>query len=110
MALLTDRQTVGANSTVQNALTGKSLEFVQAPSVIEFAVVAAAVGLFYTILIGTEVIVEDQEASSANRFGLYPDDFVVSGAGLPGNRLVVKLRNSTGAGIVAFTSVKISPV
>lgn len=110
MPLLTDRQTVAANASVANAFTGKSLEFVQQPSVLEFAIVAAAVGLFYTILIGTEVIVEDQEASSANRFGIYPDDFVVNGAGIPGNRIVVKLRNSTGAGIVVFSSCKISPV
>jgi len=110
MSLLTDRQSVAANASVANAFTGKSLEFVQQPSVLEFAIIAAAVGLFYTVLIGTEVIVEDQEAAATNRFGVYPDDFVVQGAGLPGNRLVVKLRNSTGAAIIAFSSCKISPV
>jgi len=110
MPLLTDRQTVAANTSVQNSLAGKSLEFLQAPSAVEVAVVAAAVGVFYTVLIGTEVIVEDQEASSQNRFGIYPDDFTVNGGGLPGNRLVVKLRNSTGAGIVVFTSCKITPM
>jgi len=110
MALLTDRQSVAANTTIANALTGKSLEFLQGPSAIEFGVNAAAVGLFYTILIGTEVIVEDQEANSQNRLPIYPDDFLANGVGIQGNRLVIKLRNSTGAAIIAFSAAKITPL
>lgn len=110
MPILQDRQSVAANLSIANVLSGKSLEFLQGPSFIEFAVNASAIGLFYTILIGTEVIVEDQEANSQNRYGVYPDDFIVQGAGIAGNRLVIKLRNSTAGAITAFSTAKITPL
>lgn len=110
MPLLSDRQSVAANSVVQNVLSGKSMEFLQAPSAIRAGVVAATTGLFATLLVGDEVIVEDQEVSNSNRYPIEPDDFLWEAVGLRGDRLVIKLRNSTAAAIVAFTAVKVVPV
>ena len=110
MAVLTDRQSVAANSTVANALSGKTQEFLQRPSLLRFGLTAAAVGMFVTVLVGDTVLMEDQEVSAQNRIPIDPDDFLVEGAGLPGDRVVVKLRNSTAGAIVAFTAVKINPV
>jgi len=110
MPFMADRQSVAANSTVANVLAGKSQEFLTAPSVIRFGVVAAAVGLFTTIIVGNEVICEDQEASSANRSPLDPDDYNYEASGMPGDRVIVKLRNSTGAAIIGFTGVKVTPL
>lgn len=109
MPFLSDRQSVAANTTIANALTGKTQEFLTAPAILQFAVNAAAVGLNTTILVGDTVVVEDQETSAINRMGIFPDDFVYQSAGLANDRLVVKLHNTTGAAIVAFTSVAISP-
>lgn len=109
MALLTDVRTVAANSTVANVLSGKTQEFLTRPSLIRGGVVGAAVGLFATLLIGDTVVVEDQEVSDANRTPIDPDDFDLEGAGFAGDRLVLKLRNSTGAGILAKAKIKVNP-
>jgi len=109
MAFLSDRQSVAANTTIANALATKTQEFLTAPSILQFAINAAAVGMNATILVGETVVLEDQEVSSINRMGIFPDDFVYQAAGLPSDRLVVKLHNTTGAAIVVFTSVAISP-
>jgi len=109
MAALSDRQSVAANTTIANALTGKTQEFLSGPSIIQFAVAGSVVGLLATILVGDTVVLEDQEVSSANRLGIFPDDFVYQAAGLAGDRLVVKLHNPTVGAIVGFTSVVISP-
>ena len=109
MALLSDRQSVAANAVVANALSGKTQEFVAEPSVIRFYITAAAVGLFATCLVGDEIVVEDQEVNAQNRMPIVPDDFLAEAGGLQGDRIVVKLRNSTGAAIVAFTRVEVEP-
>jgi len=107
---LSDRQSVSANATVANAMSGKSQEFLSAPSLLRFFASAAAVGMFMTFLIGDRVILEDQEVNAANRMPLDPDDFLADAAGMPGERIVVKYRNSTAAAIVAFSQVKITPL
>lgn len=109
MAFISDVRSVAANATVANAFSGKTQEFLTQPSVLQFAIVASAVGMFATILIGDTVIVEDQEVSGANRYPTFPDDFLYQGAGLQGDRIVVKLRNSTGGAITVNSVAAISP-
>ena len=110
MAIMTDRQTVAANATVANVLVGKVHEFLTGPSVVRFYGTAAAVGLNCTFLVGNESIVQDQEESAANRMPIIPDDFIGESGGVAGDRVVISLRNTSGAGIVAFTRVEVEPV
>jgi hypothetical protein len=110
MPVMTDRRTVAANSVVDNILAGKLFEFAQRPSVIGLYATAAAVGLNASFLIGNEVLLDDQEMSSANRFPLVPDDFLAKGGALQGDRVVIRLRNTTGAGIVVISRVEMEPV
>lgn len=110
MPTMTDRQTVAANSVVTNVLAGKIFEFAGQNSVVTLFATAAAVGLNISFVIGNEVKLDDQEISSANRFPVNPDDFVARGGAFKGDRIVVRLRNTTGAGIVAFTKLDIDAV
>jgi hypothetical protein len=110
MPIMTDRQSVAANSTVQNVLAGKLAEFLSDPSRVALYAAASAVGLNYSLLIGGESVVDDQECSAANRFPVVPDDFLAEGGGLGGDRIIVRVRNTTGAAITAFTRVEVNPV
>lgn len=110
MVLMTDRQTVAANSTVANVLQGKVHEFVSKPSVVRVYGQAAAVGLFMSVLVGNESVMQDQEIGAQNRMPIVPDDFVTEAGALPGDRIVVSLRNSTGAGVAGFTRVEVEEV
>lgn len=110
MPVMTDRQSVAANATVQNVLAGKLAEFLSEASRVALYATGSAVGLNYSLLIGGEALLDDQEVSGANRFPLVPDDFVAEGGGVPGDRIIVRVRNTTGAAITAFTRVETSPV
>lgn len=110
MPRMTDIRTVGANAIVNNILTGKIHEFASRPSVVRLLITAGAVGLFTSFLIGGEAVVQDQEVGSANRFPLDPDDFFAEFGASVGDRVVVQLRNSTGAGILVQSVVDVSPV
>lgn len=109
MAIMTDRQSVAANSTVQNACSGKIAEFVQEPSIVRLYGSASAVGLNMSLIIGEEVAIEDQEVNAQNRMPLIPDDFIAEAGAFPGDRVVLKYRNTTGGAITAFSRVEISP-
>lgn len=110
MARMSDVRTVGANATVDNVLAGKIYEFAPQNSIVTLLATGSAVGLRVSLLIGNEVQIDDQEISAANRYPLNPDDYVVRGGALRGDRLVLRLRNTTGAGITANTVLDIDPV
>ena len=110
MATMTDRQSVAANSTVINVLAGKIFEFAQRPSLASIYATASAVGLNISFVVGNEVMVDDQEVNAQNRMPIVPDDLVARAAALRGDRLVLRLRNTTGGAITAFTRVDLDPV
>lgn len=109
MNVMTDRQSVALNATVANVLSGKLHEFVNEISVVRLYATAAAVGMFVSMLVGGESVVQDQEISSQNRMPIVPDDFVAEIGAVPGDRILVSMRNSTGVAIVAFTRVEVEP-
>ena len=109
MAYMSDRQSVAANASVANVLSGKSQEFLIAPSALDFGIQASAVGMFATIIVGNEILMEDQEVPTQNRMPVFPDDFILfNQAGAPGDRVIVKLRNSTAGAITVFTAVRVN--
>lgn len=107
---ITDRRSVGANTTVGNVLTGSQFEFMPFDGAVEFGLVASAVGLNASVSSGTDILQQDQEISAANRLPIYPDDFLLTDVAAAGERLVVALRNTTAGAITSFVVVKITPV
>lgn len=109
MAVMTDTQSVAANTTVANVLSGKSAEFVKEPSVITFSATGSAVGLYITAICGEEVVIEDQAIPLTNRFPVIPDDTLAQAGGFPGDRIIVKVRNSTGGALTSWVRVDVEP-
>lgn len=107
--VMTDVTSVAATSTSANLLAGKNMEFIPEPSVITIGICAAAVGVFATVVIGTEVVVDDQEVSAAAHMPIFPDDVLAEGGAFAGDRITVRLRNSTGAAIICQTKINVSP-
>jgi len=112
MALMTDARTIVANTTVDNVLAGKLHEFLQENSAVSLSAIAQAIGVRVSLLIGAEVILDDQEinARAAAIAIILPDDFQVQGAGFAGDRLILRVRNTTGADIITRTRVEVTPV
>jgi len=110
MPVMTDRQSVAANATVDNAVQGKLAEFLPENSLVSLYSTADAVGMNMSLIVGGEVVLDDQEVDAQNRMPITPDDFLVQGAGFAGDRLILRYRNTTGAAIVAFSRVETTPV
>jgi len=101
---------VAANASSENVLVGKPEVYLTRNSALAFYIVAAAVGIFATILVGDSVVVDDQEVSGVNRFPIRPDDLFARSGGAGGDLVLVRLRNSTGAGILVNTVVDVQAV
>lgn len=109
MSVMTDNQSVAANTTIPNCIAGKSHEFITEPSVVTLSATGSAVGLFMTFMVGDEVIIEDQAIPLTNRFPVVPDDTIGQGGGFPGDRVIVKIRNSTGGALTSWVRVDVEP-
>jgi hypothetical protein len=88
---------VPANGVLDNILTGSAFEFLRQNSVISMGVVGQATGLFATITSGSDVVLEESPLLVKGTMPTIPDDMYYNDFGAPGDRLVIKVRNSTGA-------------
>ena len=109
MAIMTEVATVVANSTSVNLCAGKSAEFVKEPSVVTLSATGSAIGLYATLIVGEEVVCDDQPIALTNRFPVVPDDTLVQAGGFPGDRINVRLRNSTGGNLTGWVRIDIEP-
>jgi len=109
MAIMTYIASVGAGAVVANALSGKSHEFIGEPSIITIGVAGSAVGLNASLIVGDEVTVDDQEVPVGTTLPAFPDQVLAQAGGLPGNRVIVKLRNTSGGAITAYVKVMVEP-
>lgn len=107
MPTMTDSQSIAANTTIPNVLSGKAFEFVASRSLVRVYVVSSAAGINATFLVGGVSQIQDQLCSGANRFPIIPDDLVVECVALPGSRLVLSLRNTTAGALTAISRVEV---
>ncbi len=110
MPQINGQVSVAANAIIANQLAGSVFEFSPTDAFVEFGVVAAAVGINASVITGTDILMDDQGVSFANRFPVYPDDFTLNDAVGRGERLILKLRNTTGVAILVNYSVKLTPL
>lgn len=103
------QDTIPLNGVTDNVIAGNQFEFAPTRSLVEFGIVGAATGLEVDILIGARSVVTRMLPSIQNRIAIYPDDFTVRAGALAGERIIIRIRNTTGANIVAFTTVKYNP-
>lgn len=93
-------QSVPANGTTVNLLAGLSYEFLGQDAHIVLAAVSAAIGLNCTFLVANGLtVVDDTPFSNANRFPIIPDDILFEDD-VPAGRLLLRVRNTTGAAVV----------
>ena len=111
MPVMTDRRTVAANATVDNVLAGKLDEFLRENSIVTLYAAAEAVGVNLSLLVGNEVAFDDQEIGNkaAGVALVVPDDFLVTAGGLAGDRMVLRLRNTTVGPIIVRTRMETTP-
>jgi len=101
---------VAAGAVNDNLFSGSAFEFARNPQLVSIGFTAAATGVYVSFSSGADVVVEETIAPIATRFPIIPDEFYASDIAAPGDRYVLRARNSTGAGIVVRAVLQVQDV
>lgn len=107
-AVIQKESAVAAGATNDNVLSGSAFEYIRFPSVLSIGCVASATGGQITIQVGPTVVLEESAPVVLTTMPVQPDHFLYTAAAAPGDRIVVRVRNTTGGTITFRTVVQIA--
>lgn len=110
MPVIQNSVSVAANSTNDNVIQGSQFEFLPYNAMLEFGLCGSAAGLVADVYSGQDTVAESFALNTQNRFPVYPDDYPLNDVAGAGERVKVRIRNTTGGALTCFYSVKITPV
>lgn len=98
MPFLSDQTDVAASTTVDNVLANKFNRVLQAPSKVTVAITGElAEDGFATVIVGREILIDDQLVPDTNAFPRNPEDILVQTVANAGEEIIVKVRNADAA-------------
>jgi hypothetical protein len=109
MPLIQKTASLAANATIDNVITGDQYEFLPFNALLEFGINGSATGLVMDVYSGSDSLCESAAVSLANRMPIYPDDYTLTDVAAAGERIKVRLRNTTGGALTYFVSVRVTP-
>lgn len=113
MPFIQGNASIAASSVNDNVLTGSQWEFLPYNAMLEFGLNGDANGadLRVDIYSGQDLVTEGLVPSIQNRVPVYPDDYVGSDVAAAGERIKIRVRNTSAAGarVINF-AVRITPV
>lgn len=110
MPVIMKQVSVPLNGTVDNILAGSAFEFARSNALVSMGVSAAATGTFVTFNSGADVVAEEFEPAILTRYPIIPDEMYFSDVAAAGDRLVIRVRNTTGAAIVVRVVCQVTPL
>lgn len=109
MPVIQNSVSIAANATNDNVIQGSQFEFLPYDSFLEFGLNGSAAGLVADVYTGQDTIAEGMAVNTQNRFPLYPDDYTLNDVAAAGERMKVRVRNTTGGALTVFYSVRVTP-
>lgn len=107
MSVLQREISIPANSTVENIYAGSAFEFSRANAVMQCALVGNVTGLVGTIQVGSRVVMEESPLAIKTTMPIIPDDFYYTEGVLQNERIIARVRNTTGAAIICRSIVQL---
>lgn len=108
MPVIQTETSIAAGAVNQNLLQGSAFEFLRRNALVSMGLTAAATGTFATIQSGADIVVEEFAPAVLTRFPVIPDEMYYSDVGAAGDRLVIRVRNPTGAAVIHRSLVQIT--
>jgi len=101
---------IAANTVNDNVLAGSQFEYLPYNARVNFGMTGSAIGLLADVYSGQDIVAESFAVPGVNRFPVVPDDFVLADVAAAGDRLKMRLRNTTGGALTGYWSVNILPM
>lgn len=112
MPLIQSTNTMLTLTTIDNVLTGSQFEFLPFDAFLEFGLVGDGVlgDFLVDVYSGQDVLAEAIPISILDRMPVYPEDFVLNDVAGAGERIKIRIRNTSAGTLDVNTSVKITPI
>lgn len=113
MPLIQGSASIPASGVNDNVLAGSQYEYLPFNAMLEIGLNGDTNGadLRVDVFSGSDVLLENAPMSVQNRVPVYPDDFSLVDAAAAGERVKIRVRNTSAAGArVIFFSVRIAPL
>lgn len=110
MPVIQKEVSVAANATVDNLISGSSFEFLRSNAVVSMGIVGSATGLVASIQSGSDIVLEEAPILVKTAMPTIPDDMYYNDVGVQGDRLVLRIRNTTGGALTVRAIVQITPL
>lgn len=110
MPVIQNSVTIAANTTNDNVIQGSQFEFLPFNAQLEFGLNGSAAGLVADVYSGSDTVAERYALNTTNRFPVYPDDYNLTDVAAAGERVKVRVANTTGGALTLFYSVRVTPI
>lgn len=101
---------IPANSANENILAGSAFEFLRSNAVVSIGVVGGAAGLVANIQSGADIVLEESDLAVSTDFPIIPDEMYYNDVGVQGDRLVIRVRNTTAGALDVRAMVQVTPI
>lgn len=112
MPVIQKRVVLALNSTA-SALADDQFEYLPYDALVEFGLLTDAVGVLATVFSGGDLLMDEGPVpigSAINVFPKYPDDYHLQDVARGGERLKIRLRDTSGAQRIVMVAVRISQI
>lgn len=108
MPVIQKEISIAANAVNDNILAGSSFEFLRSNSVVSIGMVGSATGLVANIQSGADIVLEESPLLVKATMPTIPDDMYYNDVGVAGDRLVVRVRNTTAGALTVRAIVQVT--
>ncbi len=110
MATIQKEVSIAANAVNENILSGSSFEFLRSNAVVSIGLTASATGLVANIQSGADIVLEESPLAIQTRYPVIPDEMYYNDVGVAGDRMVIRVRNTTAGALTVRAIVQIAPL
>jgi len=110
MPVIQKEVSIAATSANENILSGSAFEFLRGNSVVSIGLAGSATGLVANIQSGADIVLEESPLVVKTTMPTIPDEMYYNDVGVAGDRLVIRVRNTTGGALTCRAIVQITPL
>ena len=110
MPVIQKEVSVAAGAANENILAGSSFEFLRSNSIVSIGLTGSATGLVANIQSGADIVLEESPLLVKGTMPNIPDDMYYNDVGVAGDRLVVRVRNTSGGALTVRAVVQITSI
>lgn len=110
MPVIQKEISVAPNAANENILSGSSFEFLRNNSVVSVGLTGSATGLVANIQSGADIVLEESPLLVKASMPLIPDDMYYNDVGVQGDRLVIRVRNTTAGALTVRCVAQITQI